>query len=92
MCRLSSFGLTNQTLSLGDHRFRLGYPEAQRRRKVRHHHPRRGTCGRIRPQEDVALTQRNHQEHPRRYRLQGTHHLQNNPKTRTWMDQANLHW
>ena len=48
----------------------------RRRREMRHHHAGRGAGEGIQPQENVALAQRHHPQHPRRHHLPRADHLQ----------------
>ena len=59
----------------GHGRLRRSDQGDRRRRQVRDHHARRGPRRGVRPQEDVALAQRHHPQHPRRHRVPRAHHL-----------------
>ena len=72
---------------------RLGqrHQAVRRRREVRHDHARRGPRRGVRPQEDVALAQRHHPQHPRRRRLPRADHLLEHPPAGARLDQADHH-
>ena len=48
-----------------------------------------GTCQGVQLEANVEITQRNHQKHPQRNRLQRAHHHWGNPQTCSWMETPN---
>ena len=65
------------------------HQEARRRRQVRDDHPGRGARRGVRPQEDVALAQRDHPQHPRRRRSSASRSSSRNvPRLVPGLDQA----
>ena len=65
--------------------------EGRRRGEMRHHHAGRRPGEGIQPQEDVALAQRHHPQHPRRHDLPRTDHLQERAAPGAGLDQADHH-
>ena len=70
------------------HRRRRGDQGQQCRREMRDHHAGRGARRGIRPEEDVALAQRHHPQHPRRHGVQGADHLRERATPGAGLDPA----
>ena len=65
-----------------------GDQAARGRRQVRHHHPGRGAGRGVRPEEDVALAERHHPQHPRWGDLPRADHHRQRPAAGAELDQA----
>ena len=60
--------------------------------QVCHHHSRRGSGEGIWTQRDVAQPQRDHQKHPERHSVPGTHCGQEYPPLCPWLEEAHRSW